>query len=557
MSAFTGTVLNEKGEPLPYTNVILKGTHFGSSTDKNGEFTIRARPGGYTVIVQYMGYEKVSESITLMPSKPLDRVYRLKPTFIEIGGIVVVADEEFIPREPETKTRINSGEIEHIQASSLNDVMELTPGVETSNPTLNSPEKATIRGGDALGTQIILDGVPVTNNANMQIGIGSSTANSGIDLRAIPAENVKEVEIVRGIPSARYGDLTDGLMIVKTKATADPLRTKIKYNPHLYEFNVSRGFLLGDWTVNGNFNVALSEHDIRVEDDGYTRIAAQLTAERGNKNYDFRNTFYFTRAYDESKEKPGYALREAWYNRDVNLKYTTNYAYTFSPFSKVSTKFSASYTRQNSFKQQLISRDNIVISDRLTEGSQEGRIVFGSYLGKKWIKGDVWNIYADANYRKIIDVGNFVNNLTGGLTVRSDFNTGDGIVFDPLFPPSLSQSHAATAHSTMICRPYNILSFYFEDKIAGKLIKPFTLQLGTRYEAYRPDGINLSGLWSDDDFLESHNGTFLNPRVNFSYKPDREHATAPRLWRHFKIATDGDDFRAGKILRYRWTRFRW
>lgn len=92
---------------------------------------------------------------------------------------------------------------------------------------MNSTEKASIRKGDALGTQIILDGIPLTNNANMQIGIGQSTANSGLDLRNIPAENIKEVEIIRGIPSVQYGDFTDGLMIVKTKAIVESPKVKV------------------------------------------------------------------------------------------------------------------------------------------------------------------------------------------------------------------------------------------------------------------------------------------------------------------------------------------
>ncbi|MCK5738332.1 TonB-dependent receptor, partial [bacterium] len=213
---------------------------------------------------------------------------------------------------------------------------------------------------------------------------------------------------------------------------------------------------------------------------------------------------------------PGYALREAWYNRDVNLKYTSNYTRTFSPFSKLAAKFSGSYTRQNSFKQQLISRDNIVISDRLTEGSQEGRIVFGSYLGKKWIKGDVWNLYSDVNYHQIFNIGDVVNNVNLGLTWRSDFNKGEGIVFDPLFPPSLS-SPTPRLRTYNDLPAYNIMSFYFEDKVAGQFWRPFTLQVGVRYEAYRPNGINIKGLWSGDDFVESHNGTFLNPRLNFAY----------------------------------------
>lgn len=515
LGSITGIVTDEKGDVLPFANLIIKESNNGTSSDLRGKYKIISRPGNYTIEVSFIGFEKVVQKIEIFSGKTIEKNFTLKSTSFEIGTIEVVAKSEFNPITPETKTIVSSSEIEHMQASSLNDVLKLTPGVETTNPTLNTSEKAQIRSGDAIGTQIILDGVPVTNNANMQVGIGYSTANSGIDLRSIPAENIKEVEIIRGIPSAIYGDLVDGLMIVKTKATAETPKAKMKYNPQLYELNVSGGYNLGSWVLNGNFNVASSERDIRVQGDGYTRFAAQLSLEKDNENFNFKNIFGFTRAFDEYKEKPGYALREAWYNRDVNFKYSGNYTRMFDSFNKLSAKVSVSYTRQNSYAQQLVSRDNIVISDRLTEGTKEGRIVFGSYIGKKNIHGDVWNLFADINYNYKFFIGDILHGWTIGGTYRNDFNKGEGIVFDPLFPPSVSTTTPRLRTYSDIPE-YAIVSFYTEDKITGTLWKPFTLQAGVRYESYRPNGINLKGLIGQADLIESDNGSFLNPRVTFS-----------------------------------------
>jgi outer membrane receptor for ferrienterochelin and colicin len=515
IATLSGTITDEQGEPLPFANILLKETNNGAAADSKGKYKIISRAGVFTVEVSFIGYEKVSEKIELFENKTVEKNFKLKYTSFEIGTIVVVAKSDFLPISPETKTTVTSGEIEHIQASSLNDVMKLTPGVETTNPTLNTVEKAQIRSGDALGTQIILDGIPITNNANMQVGIGYSSANSGIDLRSIPAENIKEVEIIRGIPSVQYGDLTDGLLLVRTKASADAPKAKVKYNPQLYEMNFSGGMFLGDWILNANFNLASSERDIRVQGDGYTRIAAQLSLEQDKEEFNWKNIVYFTRAFDEYKEKPGYALREAWYNRDVNIKYTGNYSRYFDSFNKLSAKLSVSYTRQNSYEQRLVSRDNIVISNRLTEGTQEGRIVFGSYLGNRNIRGDVWNIFADANYSYKFFTFDYLNGLIAGVTYRNDFNKGEGIIFDPLFPPSVSVTTPRLRTYSDI-PGYTILSLYAEDKITGTLWKPFTLQAGVRYEAYRPSGVNLKGLIGQADLIESDNGSFLNPRVAFS-----------------------------------------
>ncbi len=510
-----GTITDEKGIPLPYANILLKETNNGAIADGHGKYKILSRPGEYTVQVSFIGYEKVSTRIVIPENKTIDKSFALKSTSFEIGTIIVTAQSDFIPTTPESKTTVTASEIEHIQASSLNDVMKLTPGVETTNPTLNNVEKAQIRSGDALGTQIILDGIPISNNANMQIGIGQSSANSGIDLRSIPAENIKEVEIIRGIPSVQYGDLTDGLLLVKTSAIVETPKAKIKYNPQLFEMNLSSGFDFSGWVLNGNLNIASSERDIRVQGDGYARMAAQVSVEKGEEDYNLKNIIYLTRAFDEYKEKPGYALREAWYNRDLNLKYTGDYSKYFNSFNKLSVKLSVSYTRQNSYLQQLVSRDNIVISDRLNEGTQEGRIVFGSYLGKKNIKGDVWNLYSEINYSYKFYTGDYLHGWIAGITYRNDFNKGEGIIFDPLFPPSVSTTTPRLRSYNEI-PDYSILSLYSEDKITGKFFKPFTLQFGFRYEIYRPDGVDLKGLIGKGDLIKSHNGSFLNPRITFS-----------------------------------------
>lgn len=515
VSTIEGKVTDETGSPLPLANVFIKETNIGTTTDTKGNFRLITKPGNYTLEVSYVGYEKKKIEISLKPDQTLHLNIKLKSITFEIAGIEVTAEKEFIPLTPETKSVIKSGEIEHIQASSLGDVVKLIPGVDATNPTLNYVEKASIRKGDALGTQIIMNGVPISNNANLQIGVGYSTANSGVDLRSIPAENIEEVEVVRGIASAQYGDFTDGLVIVRTKVKPEPLRAKFKYNPRLYESNLSGGIKFGDWILNGNLNIASSERDIRVEGDGYTRIAAQISADKSTDNYSLKNFFYITRAFDESKEKPGYALREAWYNRDVNIKYSVNYTHLFSSFTKLNSNISISYTKQNSYQQQMVSRDNIVVTDRMTEGTQKGIIVFGSYLGKKWIKGDVWNIYADVNYSSKFFTGEFLNSYLIGLTYRNDFNKGDGLIFDPLFPPSLSIPTPRLRKYSDLPQ-YNILSIYADDKINGQLIFPFTFQFGFRYEAYRPYGIDLKGMIFKSDLIKSYNGSFFNPRLNLS-----------------------------------------
>ena len=66
-NSIKGFVYEEStGEPMMFTNVYLKGTTFGGSTNENGYFNINRIPdGSYTLFITSVGYDTISENITL------------------------------------------------------------------------------------------------------------------------------------------------------------------------------------------------------------------------------------------------------------------------------------------------------------------------------------------------------------------------------------------------------------------------------------------------------------------------------------------------------------
>ena len=61
-----GFVYNKaNGEPVAFSNVYLKGTTSGASTDLNGYFSInKVNPGSYTLLVTNLEFDTISEKIT-------------------------------------------------------------------------------------------------------------------------------------------------------------------------------------------------------------------------------------------------------------------------------------------------------------------------------------------------------------------------------------------------------------------------------------------------------------------------------------------------------------
>ncbi len=523
---FSGRIVDENAQPLWNANIVLKGTAIGGVSNKDGYFSISAAPDSYTVIISYMGYETIKEQIRLVPDTTLYKLYELVMTYFEIGGIVVIAERELLPSDATTTTRISSGEIEHIQASSLSDVLKLVPGQRFDNPGLQEMKQFSIRTSETegaadrnafMGTQIIVDDVPVSNNANMQIDTKVNTAdiqrtseNSGIDLRQLPADNIQEVVVIRGIPSAKYGDLTSGIVQVKTRSENVPHRVKLKHNLQNMEINLGGGIRPGNTTINYNINFANSVRDIRIPDFGYSRLygLVSLTNNLFQNIYTLSNKLYFTRTFDEQGLRDGDLLFSERYNRDYILRYTHKSELLISPVQKLDIIFSYNYNRQNSFKKRLISIDNTYISDRMTEGTSEGEYV-QNYISELWVKGRARNTFFSTEYHHTFILSGIEHELITGLTYRRESNDGPGRSFDPMYPPSVTSVLRDRPRPYDDIPALDLLSFYFEDELKGRLGLRYLLRLGVRSEIYQPKELKLGA-----DLFKSRYGSFLNPRMN-------------------------------------------
>lgn len=53
-------------------------------------------------------------------------------------------------------------------------------------------------------------------------GAERTALNRGTDMRTIATDNIESVEVVRGIPSAEYGNLSSGMVTIHRKHGATP-----------------------------------------------------------------------------------------------------------------------------------------------------------------------------------------------------------------------------------------------------------------------------------------------------------------------------------------------
>ena len=292
---------------VEYATLLLKkgkNRQFSGITDEKGSHTFLSIPkGDYELTVTSLGYK--SRTIDLHARRDTTLTILLLSNDIAMQDVVVTAYES---RGATSASRIDRKAMEHLQPSSFTDLVELLPGNVSKDPSMGSANLIKLReaGGTgpsdydvtSFGTSFVIDGVPLNNDANMQYisnswETGRNTTGKGIDMRSISTDDIAKVEIVRGIPSVEYGDLTSGLVNIERKKGGNDLEARFKADMQSQLFYVGKGIELTDkqFTLNTGIDYLDSKIDPRNNRENFKRVTGSIRAEKRWTNDHWRWTF--------------------------------------------------------------------------------------------------------------------------------------------------------------------------------------------------------------------------------------------------------------------------
>ena len=289
-------------------------------TDMNGHATIEnVTAGDYTLQISYVGFETINTRLKV--DRDLKLSYQMTPTSLALKEVTVTAKQR--ENGASTSSVVGRQAIDHLQATSLADVMQLIPGQLMGNHDLTQQSNLQLRtlvnnNTSAFGSSIVVDGMPMSNNGQMTQGQFNAAAFTGSDLRQISADDISEVEVIRGIPSAEYGDLTSGLVVVHSKVGVTPLQVKAKINPGLQNFSVGKGFALakaGVFNVSGDYAKAWG--DPRQKTRSYDRYTVNMGYGLDlSKRWHTDTKLRFMQAKDWSGKDPD-AIQDGTYSKNT------------------------------------------------------------------------------------------------------------------------------------------------------------------------------------------------------------------------------------------------
>jgi len=89
----TGTVRDEKGNPLPFASITIQGTGKGTNANGSGNYSIDLLPGNYTLVAQYVGFARQEKSVKVA-DKALTVDFILSIQELTLSEVIVSRGED-------------------------------------------------------------------------------------------------------------------------------------------------------------------------------------------------------------------------------------------------------------------------------------------------------------------------------------------------------------------------------------------------------------------------------------------------------------------------------
>lgn len=196
------------GEPVAFSNVYLKGTTTGASTDLNGYFSInKVNAGSYTLLVTNLEFDTIKESITIKAGEIISKKF-----FSEKGGVILntvdvsadMVDKIETPNVAVQKIDpVAINKLPSVGEPDLAQYLQVLPGVVFTG---DQGGQLYIRGGLPIQNKVLLDGMVIYNPFH-SIGLFSVFDN----------DIMRNADVYSAGFGAEYGGRTSSIMDITTR----------------------------------------------------------------------------------------------------------------------------------------------------------------------------------------------------------------------------------------------------------------------------------------------------------------------------------------------------
>ncbi len=197
------------GEPIIFTNVILKGTTTGAATDVNGYYSIsKIAPGTYTLMVTYLGYDTLMKSVSVARDQIITEKLFLTKSAIQIREFEVSGEKQEAQNQVRMGvTKLTPKQIERMPSiggeADLAQYLQVVPGVIFTG---DQGGQLYVRGGSPIMNKVMMDGM-VLYNPFHSIGLFSVFDN----------DIIRNADIYTAGFNAEHGGRVSSVMDITTR----------------------------------------------------------------------------------------------------------------------------------------------------------------------------------------------------------------------------------------------------------------------------------------------------------------------------------------------------
>jgi len=274
-------------EPLIGVNVIVVGTSNGSASDFDGNYSIQnLRPGEYSLKVSYIGYEtKLFTAVSVASGQATTLNIELQEAVLSTDEeIVIVGEKPLLDVEGAASSVTISSE--QIAAAPVRDIQSV---VASQVGIIKDPTGLYIRGGRANETGFIVDGVSAKD----------PLAGTGFGLD-IGSNAFSEVEVTTGGIGAEVGDVTSGVVSVRTQDGDDTFAGYFSHKRDNFGFNDEIDANFMEEIYEFNFSGPIVKQRLRFFMSGQVQLSDGFTRETATPNQVrsslIKGTFFMPRA---------------------------------------------------------------------------------------------------------------------------------------------------------------------------------------------------------------------------------------------------------------------
>ncbi|WP_278726298.1 TonB-dependent receptor [Alistipes putredinis] len=449
-----GVVRDSDGNPLSFATMFIAELGTGVSTDLEGKFRFTGTKGTeYTLNVSYLNH--VDKEVKVKAGSPEPLVIVLEEQSYELAEVVVMADYK---KNQGSTAVINQQALEHIQPTSVADVLSLIPGGLFRESSATGFNRISLRqsGSDdntSLGMAVVMDGIPQDNDGFRASIPGLSTdeysdrlgMNRGIDLKTLSTDHIRKIEIVKGISSAKLGNLSSGVIQTTSKIGITPAQLRMKVDPLTKLIYLGKGFRISPKMgyLHTGIDYTSVYDDRRDPMSKYSRLTGQVTY---NNSVDVGDKTLFL-FFKLSEVYTLNQAKEDELTQDYNESFRNKYSRTGASFKaqmydlgkivdNVEFIASADYTYDLIDRNRLVQTGTPLPSPLATEeGESEGIYLPSTYYSPFQIENKPLSLLTQLNAESLFETRSFRHKVIYGLSWKRTKNYGEGVMVDMTRPP--------------------------------------------------------------------------------------------------------------------------